>query len=227
VSTLKKLEDDFEPLDREVRAASEQLQADLNAGIRAGKFDEAKLKADAAAIDKASLTAQAQEVDAIDGLYGALDPDQRSALITALRKREAAFQAGRPPAVPDAGASAAAAKRNQQTLDRMTKDLALDAKQKKEVAALLAKQEGASGSGSADGRDDMLKRLDAFLDAFDRPGFSAKDVDLTDSRPAHTPQSAEIGLLETLVPILTPEQREKLAAARSRPPPIHMRAPLN
>jgi Spy/CpxP family protein refolding chaperone len=219
VSTLKKLEDDFEPLDRDVRSAHDQFEADLSAALRSGTFDDAKLKDDEAAIDRFALAAQAYEVGALDGLYAALDPDERSDLVAAVRAREAAFQTRRS-SPPDSDARVAAAQRNDQTLDRMSRDLTLDTKQQRKVADLLAKEEG--GTGRADSRDEMLRRLDLFLTAFDKPGFDAQRVDLTDSKP-HAAQGGA-AFLQKLAPILTRDQREKLAAARSRRSPIYVPA---
>ncbi len=222
VATLKNLETGFEALDQDVRSAHEQLETDLTAAIRSGKFDNAKLKDDDAAIDKAALAAQGQEVAALDGLYAALDPDERSELVAALRAREAAFQTRHSLSPPDSDAGGAAAQRNKQTLERMSGELSLDAKQQRQVADLLAKEEGSPGAGSADSREQMLGRLDVLLMAFDKPGFDAQMVDLRDSRPH--PKQGSVAFLQKLAPILTREQREKLAAARSRPPPIHMSA---
>lgn len=220
-ATLKKLEQGFETLDRDVRSAREQLETDLTESIRSGKFDDAKLKDDDATIDRAALAAQGQEVGALDGLYAALDPDERSDLVAALRARAAAFQSHRS-SPPDSGAGGAMTQRNKQTLERMTQDLTLDAKQQRKVADLLAKEEGAPGAGSSESRDEMLGRLDSFLTAFDKPGFDAQMVDLRDSRPNAAQGGA--AFLKKVVPILTPEQRQKLAASRTRRAPVFIPA---
>jgi Spy/CpxP family protein refolding chaperone len=217
VSTLTSLEEGFVPLDQAVRSAYAQREADVTAAVRKGKFDEAQLKADREAINKSLLDAEAHEVHALDTLYATLDPDQRGALVAALRTKAAAFQERRPPAPRDSTAGPSVADKSKQTLERMTKDLTLDAQQRKKVAALLAKSEGSLGSGVSD-PDDMLKRLDTFLNGFEGLGFDAKTLDLTDSRPTHAAEEGEVALLEKLAPILAPAQREKLAVVRSRPP---------
>jgi Spy/CpxP family protein refolding chaperone len=217
LSALTKLEEGFDPLDRAIRSAYAQREADVTYAVRTGKFDDTKLKGDGAAIDEALLAAEAHEVTALDTLHAVLDRDQRSALVAALRTKAAERREHRPAAPPESTAGPGVAEQNNQTLERMTRDLTLDAKQRKTVAVLLAKDSGNRGRGVS-GFDDMLKRLDTFLSAFESLGFDAKTLDLTDSRPPHAGEKAEVALLEKLVPILTPEQREKLAVVRSRPP---------
>jgi hypothetical protein len=219
VSTLMKLAEGFEPVDREVRRAATQLETDLTVAVRTGKFDHAKLDDDQTAIDKAFAAAQAQEVDAVNGLHATLDPDQRSALVAALRAKAASAREREPLTVADSPEQMTAADRNKRFLERITQDLTLDAKQHEKMAALLAKEGAPNDSGRAHSQGEMLKRLDAFVDAFGGPGFDAKNVDFSDSQPSHTTKG-EMALLEKIAPILTPEQREKLAGARARARPL-------
>ncbi len=69
------------------------LQGDIVTGIRAGKLDPAKLQADYAAIDKTLADQQAKEEVALSGLYAALTPAQRTAVVTAVRAKQSAREA--------------------------------------------------------------------------------------------------------------------------------------
>jgi Spy/CpxP family protein refolding chaperone len=191
------------------------LQVDTIAGIHAGKLDAAKLQSDFAAIDKAMAARQARDADALNGLYAALDATQRKALVAALRTREAARDAAYAAhAEADAGSTADWTKRR---LDRMTMQLGLDAGQQKAVGAFLAKGGDSMNPAAMRGlRDEGKKRMGAVLSAFEGDGFDAKKLDLA-GVPGKTPHEGlekDTTFLSQILPILTPEQREKLAAQR-------------
>lgn len=214
ITELEKLEDQAVVGDPETRAANQQYQADISAGLQSGKFDTARLKADYEALDKAAATAQQNDAQALNGLHGALDAQQRTTVVANSRARQAAFEAHRPPDNPDAGAA-----RHKEMLDRMTQDLALDGSQQKKVATLLAKDDGGIGVGSITNREETKKRLDALLDAFDKDDFDATKLDLEGS--PHESQEKEATYLIRVVAILTPDQRAKFAAGRAHPMPMN------
>jgi hypothetical protein len=65
----------------------------------------------------------------------------------------------------------------------------------------------------------MHKHADALLDAFDTDDFDAKKLDLSADglhTPAHASLEHEAVLVGQILPILTPEQREKLAVQKGR-----------
>ena len=59
------------------RTAFTDYQAHVNAGTKSGKFDEAQLKADYAAIDAVRRGEEDREVEALNGLHALLTPEQR------------------------------------------------------------------------------------------------------------------------------------------------------
>ncbi|HEY8086949.1 MAG TPA: hypothetical protein VIF09_03870 [Polyangiaceae bacterium] len=208
-ATLDKLEDALYADDASSPwTAAKSFQADLVAGMRAGKLDNAKLTADYAAIDKAVLAGQAREADALNGLHGLLDAGQRAQLTAAVRAKREGHD--RPPmGATDAGADEWTKRR----LDRLTSELGLDAGQQKSVAAILAKDPMTPATMQAK-RDAMQKKVDTMLTEFEKDPFDAKKLDLV-FPPGKTPHEAmdrTVTFTAQLLPILKPEQRETLAA---------------
>jgi hypothetical protein len=155
------------------------FQADLVAGIRAGKIDMTKLKADEAEIDAAVAAAQAAEADELDTLHGVLDEATRQSIADVAKARRARFEGPKPPppgGAPDAGV-VDLAKRH---LEKVTAELSLDDGQQKRVAVLLARQ-GLAAAPTVEQarRDAMRKRVDALLAAFPQDSFDAHKLDLS------------------------------------------------
>jgi hypothetical protein len=66
--------------------------------------------------------------------------------------------------------------------------------------------------------DEGQKRMDAVLTAFEGNAFDPKKLDLT-GVPGKTPHEGlekDVAFLGQLLPVLTPDQREKLASQRER-----------
>jgi Spy/CpxP family protein refolding chaperone len=197
------------------------VQVDTVAGIRAGKLDTAKLQADFAAFDKTVAARGATEATAVSGLYAALEPAQRKELVTAVRARQAARDAQMN---AHDGMDAGAAQWTKRRLARLTEQLGLDAAQQKSVDAILAKSEDVTSPSAMHAMgEEGKKRMEAILTAFEGNNFDAavKKLDLTGA-PGKTPHEGlekDTSFLSQLLPILTPEQREKLAVQRERSGP--------
>jgi len=196
------------------REDTKELQTDVVAGIRAGKLDQAKLRTDFAAADKEMAAEQAKEANALSGLYAALDATERKAVVAAVRTKQAAREAqfAQHNIDMDAGAADWAKRR----LERMTTQLNLDAAQQKTVGALLAKGDSMSPAAMAAQREEGKKRMDRVLSAFDGDAFDPKKLDLggLPGSTLHEGLEKDTTFLAQLVPILTPDQREKLASQR-------------
>jgi hypothetical protein len=195
-------------------AATGAFMADVAAGIRAGKLETAKLTVDYANIDKASEALQAKEIIAISGLHDALSGPERQALATAVQTRRAARERVSPPSVGDASGPDWTKIR----VDRLTRDLALDVDggQQKQVAALVAsnaKSDPQSASGWDARREESKKRMDGILTAFVADTMDAKTLPLTFSGMKSPHEGAEhtAAFYASLLPVLKPDQREKLA----------------
>jgi Spy/CpxP family protein refolding chaperone len=211
-----------------MKTAAKDLHSDLIAGIKAGKIDAAKLEPRYAAIEKAAAAARDKEAEALNVLHATLDATQRKAAVANVRAKQAtreektAHHDDKADGGADAGGRAhGGAKRS---LDRLTRGLDLDAEQQKKVDALAAKDDGKSGRPDV---AEMKKSVDALLTAFEKDTFDAKKVDTFDAKKARAPMEQETKLLAQLVPILKPEQREKLATRMDKGQSPHgRRAPF-
>lgn len=201
----KKLKDGDTPRD-EMKA----LHEGVIAGIKAGKIDVAKHDADLAAVEKAMKAQREKEAETLNSLHAALKPEQRKAVVTEVRDRMAKRAAkwkgkdkdgdGKPDMKMKGGPGGHHA--------FMTKDLELDEAQQKKADAIFAKKDP---KGPPD-MEAMKKKMDAFLDAFEKDGFDAKKLDPAEDqmpfmRGPHDPKA-----MNEFLAILKPEQREKLAA---------------
>jgi len=216
-STIEGLE---EPLHgASERSAREALRSDLASGVRAGTIDRAKIASDEAVVEKALQADKDARVAALDGLHAVLDTAQRQAVADDVRQSVMQAVPHRGPLDPgDAGAFRWSALR----LERLTKHLELDPSQQEQVAALLAKDDHPFSPGRQDARDGARKRIDTLLTAFEQDSFDAGAAlqmpgDAGHGQPGHAWIDRESTLLQQLLPILRPEQRDKLAAYVDKP----------
>jgi hypothetical protein len=198
------------------RSALKDLQADVVAGIRAGALDMTKIQPDYAAIDKAMQARQAKEADALNALHAALDPTKRATLVAALRAKQAERDAQR--AAHDDGDAGSAADWAKRRLERVTRQLALDDGQQKSVAALIAKGDAMTPATMRAKRDDAKKHIDALFTAFAADPFDATKLDLSlvSGKTPHDGVEKDTTFVSQLLPILTQDQRMKLASQRDR-----------
>jgi hypothetical protein len=191
------------------------FQADLLAGIRTGKMDAAKLAVDYAAIDKGAAAQQAREAEALSSLHGVLSTPERQSIVSAVRTRRALRERLKPPAMGDAGGMDWTRLR----VEHLTRELGIDLdagldKRLVSVVAADTKENGAADSH----REDARKRMDAILASFEGDAFDVAALPLAPPWLKSPHQGAERAATfdGSLVPILTPEQREKLAARVQR-----------
>ena len=213
---LKKV-DDAEKLSAAADGAKEaakELHTELVAGIKAGKIDAAKLEPKYAAMEKISATEHDKETASLNALYAALDAAQRKAVVTSLRAKQAKRDANREDAGSPDGGKPSGGKRS---FERLVRGIDLDADQQKKVESLASKDNG-KGADPAETR----KRVEGLLTAFEKDGFDAKKADAFDAKRNRAALEEETKLLSQVLPILKPEQREKLAAKMERGPSSHM-----
>jgi Spy/CpxP family protein refolding chaperone len=204
-----------------MKAASKDLHTELVAGIKAGKIDNAKLEPKYAALEKLAAAGHAKEAEALSALHDALDATQRKAVTANVRAKQAAREAKMAHREGDGGAADGGAPHFQtkRMLGGLTRGLELDAEQEKKVDALVAKDDGKGHPDPAE----MKKNVEALLTAFEKDTFDAKKLDAFDAKRARGPMEQETKLLAQLLPILKPEQREKLAAKMEKGPSPHGR----
>jgi len=200
------LEKDLRDEKGSLRDEMKALHEEIVAGVKAGKIDMAKIEPKQAALDKAIEARRDKEGAALDGLHKVLTPTQRTALVAAIRAKMDKKK-GPPP-----GMGAPGGKMHGMGIKRLTKALDLDDAQQKKVEAILPKD-----PPKMPDREEQKKRMDALLDAFVKNDFEAKKQELFTAKPPSF-AAAHTRFLADLVPILKPEQREKLAAKMSQPP---------
>ncbi|MDB4941801.1 MAG: hypothetical protein JWP97_1335 [Labilithrix sp.] len=211
------------PPDPALRDVTKDLHAELVSQVKAGKIESSKLEPKYAAIDKASAAERDKDAEALDALHAALDPAQRKSLVAAVRAQQAKREehmGRRDGGAPDAGGKGDAQGMAKRSLDRMLRGLELDPDQQKKVDALATKDDGKAHDPA-----EMKKRSDALLDAFEKEKFEAKKLEPDATKRARAGLEEESKLLEKLLPILKPEQREKLAARMDHGPSPHGRRP--
>jgi Spy/CpxP family protein refolding chaperone len=217
-ATLEKLSSDMRDADKAAREGGadggpprneiKEAHAELAFGVKAGKIDNAKMEVHYSAIEKAAKARLDREADALNRLYAALEPAQRSTVAGTVRTNEEKRLARlRAHERPDAGRPNFA----KMQVERWTRDLDLDAAQQKKVEAIVPKEDK-----SAAARDEMKKQVDTLLAAFEKEGFDAKKLEPNGPKKARAPLEEQAKFYGQLLPILKPEQREKLAKRMGR-----------
>jgi hypothetical protein len=201
---LAALQDKLRDRETDPRDAMNAFATDLAAQVRAGKVDAAKLQPDEAALDAAMGKMLDKQAAALTGIHDTLDAGQRKALVDAVHARAAARDAS------DAGATAWTARK----LDQLTSELGLGADPAQQVKALLAKQTG----DDAD-RETMKAEIESILTAFEADTFDATAALKPTLAAPHAVLDRQIALTSQLMPLLRPDQREKLAVSTMKPPP--------
>jgi Spy/CpxP family protein refolding chaperone len=219
-ASLDAIDEGLRSDDGSVRAAMKGFRADLVQGVRSGRIDTAKLTGDDVAIDKALSEHQVKETAALDALHALLTPPQREALVGGIRQRQAERETRGAAWLDAKEADGGAADWSKRRLDRWTAELSLDPGQQKQVTALLGKRSGPPSSADLRGRwDDRRKRFDAVLTAFAAEAFDGGSFDLgvMPGKTAHEPFDHMVEFFSAFVPILHPDQRDKLATSLDRP----------
>jgi Spy/CpxP family protein refolding chaperone len=179
-------------------AVHQAMLADVAAGVRAGHLDEAALlaKLDGGGTDMTTSVAKA-----LDTLHATLTAEQRRALVDLITKHmdehkmaHAAQHAG-----PDA------------MIEHLLSGLDLSSDQRATIDAIVAKPGSEPAAASADSvHAELAAHLQAFAaDRFDSAAFAAT---CPSSSAMHDHVQAAIHTLGEILPVLTPAQREALAA---------------
>lgn len=211
--------------DASSRDEMKALHTDLAASVKANKIDQAKIDADLAALEKAAKDRTDKEAAALNDIYAALEPAQRAEVAKKVRERTEAREkreterrakmAERDKGMTDGGADGGkGGDRNefsaQRRVERLVRDLDLDAEQQKKAQALAKDDPKVPTPDTA--RAEAKKRGEALLAAFEKEGFDAKKLEAPDTKRARQGAEQEVKLVSALLPILKPEQRDKLAA---------------
>ena len=209
-ATVEKIHSDLVEKMAPVRAADKELATVLADGVAAGAVDKAKADK---AIEK--LVAQAQKtreatVDALVRLHAALAPAQRAELIDKLKGHFEKWKAAHGEDESDDTHQAG-------HLLALVRDLSLTQDEATKIkAAFKAQMKGAKPDHEHKEVQDHMKAFDA---AFKAEKFDPKlpSSATADKHMAKWGASRRAGFLEAAAPILTPDQRTKLAQM-IRPP---------
>jgi Spy/CpxP family protein refolding chaperone len=208
-TAIAKLE---EPLQNETTSRREMtaLHTDLVNGVKEGKMDTAKLAADEAAVAKMLSSREEEQATALAGLHDALTPAQRGMVADAVR----AARERPPSSAPPPGATDWATRR----LEHMKSQLVLDQDQVKQVAAVLAREAPTPAAAQAH-HEAVARQTEAVARAFESDTIDVKKLDLSAS-PGKKSTDAfdrQIKYVSSLLPILTPGQRDRFAALMEHP----------
>lgn len=218
--SLDKIETTLKTDDDGIRTAMKAFRTDLVAGVRAGKLDTTKLKTDDGVVDKAIADHQSQEADALDQLYALLQPAQRTALVANIKAKQAEHEQHMTDWMHGKDADGGTVDWTKKRLDKLTTDLTLDAGQQKQVSAILVKPTDVPNAAAMQARwTDRKTKSDALLTAFEGTSFDAKKLDLSEmpGKTAHDPMDHMVSFYTQLLPILHPDQRDKLATSMDKP----------
>ena len=207
-AAVDKIEADLFSHMEPARAAEQAVLETLADGIAAGAIDAAKVNAALAQLATASASIHDASADALNQLHAALTPEQRAALVDkveahwALWQRPNADEADTTPSAPAGG-----------HLRTLAKDLDLSPDQIAKIKANL----GAAVKDSPVKPDPQKveAHLKAFGAAFRADTFDAKTLSTGGPANAHLASwgATRIALMfESVTPVLTPDQRTKLAA---------------
>jgi Spy/CpxP family protein refolding chaperone len=195
-----------------------EYQDHLAAAIRAGQVSVAAFHDDYAAVDKVEIEREQKQADALNALHKTLEPDARHALVASVRTRLGPMFRKRPELSLDAGTDVANLPWVKHRVARLSGEVGLDDAQREKVVPIVARATFSPQVTDAH-KEEIHKHADALLDAFDKDDFDASKVDLSATgthAPAHESLEHEAMIVAKILPLLTPAQREKLAAAKLR-----------
>ncbi|MEO8904062.1 MAG: Spy/CpxP family protein refolding chaperone [Polyangiaceae bacterium] len=220
----------------------EKLEADVSAGVAAGKLDHAKTDADIKAMSAAVTATQPAMQDDMNRLYKALTPEQRKKLIETMREKgKEMHDHGGMDHGPghlgtkdkgDTGPGAAMHEKEHENkgaghmehehegpgpegmLGKLTEDLGLTPEQKDKLRTKLSAQMESQHAAVKSKVTTIMKHMDAVGTAFEGDKFDAKKAGVGTDAPdmLKAIASARVQFVETVLSVLTPEQRPKLVA---------------
>jgi Spy/CpxP family protein refolding chaperone len=216
---------DLKKADEAQEASRQKLMADTADGIAAGKVDHKKTDADVKAL-VAAVTATTPTVqDALNRLYKTLDADQRKKLVEGLREKGKAMQERMAKAAGDGdkghdGHDGAAHGEGPEhggmrggRMMKLVEELGLTPEQHKKLDPQLRDKMKAQRAAMKTRTEADMKHMMAIGDAFQGDKFDAKKagVGAQAAEVAKARATNRLAIVETILAVLTPEQRTKFA----------------
>ncbi|MBX3233172.1 MAG: Spy/CpxP family protein refolding chaperone [Labilithrix sp.] len=198
-----------------VRKELRAIHDEMVAGAKAGKVDAAKLEPHFSVLEKEAKERHARDVDALGKLHAVLEPAQRTSVAATVKKSED-DRAGRMKAqetalaarVADGGMTA-----TRRRYESWVRELSLDDEQKKKLEAFIPKDDP---KAQLEQREDGKKRSDATIAAFEKETFDANAPPPPDGSRIRRPYDEQVKFFNQLIPILKPEQKDKLVQRLER-----------
>ena len=201
---IEKLQAELREKTKPARVAARNLNQVLADGIAAGKLDQAKLDAASTQVSKAAEAAHAATGEILNKLHALLSPEERTQLVDKVKAHAEVWRHVNHEAAPGG-------KEKGGRLEELTKDLALTPEQAEKIGTAL---KGSAEKVRGQFRGEAMKRLEAFETAFVAEKFDAaalKTGAADDGHFAAHGTKRMVHFYETVLPVLTPEQRAKLA----------------
>lgn len=181
--------------------AEKQVLLAVADGVAANQFDQAKLDAAIQNVSTASSGIHDAIADSLNSLHDTLTPPQRAALVD---KMESHFEVWHSANAPEEN-------KEHGHLARLAKELSLTPDQ---VDKARAAYEQSIGSVQKFDRAEADAHIKAFSEAFSADHFDAKSLPTKGELNAHMAVwgiNRMVKLYEAVTPVLTPDQRTKLA----------------
>lgn len=196
---IEHLDDGLDVDDTKAAVIFKAYRIELAKGVRANKIEPPKLETYYADIAAHAKAREEKAAVVFNNLHAALTPDQRVKVATKMKADQALREAR------------AARGRKQPSAQRrilmgMVRNLELEAKQLREVDALIPPESPDAGAS-----DPKRAHFREVADAFGTATFDAKQH-LFDEKEARSALEDQTKLVTQLLPILTEKQRDKLAS---------------
>jgi Spy/CpxP family protein refolding chaperone len=203
-AAVEKIRSDLHARMEPARAAEQNLGGTLADGLAAGTIDAAKVDAAVAQLTAAAATVHEASIDALNELHGVLTPPQRAALVDKVESHWAVWQAANADEVGTPHPS-------EGRLAMLATDLDLTPDQVDKIRAGLG--DTMKGVPPLDPQE-VAAHLRAFDDAFLSERFDARLLVTASGVNAHMVGWGAAHMarfVETVAPVLTPDQRTALA----------------
>ncbi len=205
-ASIEKIQTDLMTKQEPVHAAQQNVLSVLADGVAAGKIDAKKVDAAVAQVDTASTAAEAASVDALTQLHSVLSPLERQALMDKLNAHWGVWKQANSEDQPPNG-------KGGDHFTMLTHDLNLTPDQTNQIkttyTASLANDKTAKLNPA-----DVDAHLQTLTTSFESNTFDAKTLNgmpFGDGHLATRGEKSMAAFYEAAAPVLTPDQRTKLA----------------
>ncbi len=203
---IQKIQSDLMAKEEPVHAAQQNVLSLLADGVAAGKVDTKKVDAAVAQVDTASVAAEAASADALNQLHATLSPLERQALMDKLNAHWGVWKQANSEDQPPNG-------KGGDHFTMLTRDLNLTTDQTNQLKTAYMTNLGNDKTPKLNPAD-VDSHLQALTTSFESNTFDAKTLNGMPFGDAHLASRGEksmVAFYEAAAPILTADQRTKVA----------------